>query len=604
MKNNIITSASFQKPQAKKFIQFLACAFCLLMMGTPLFAQFETTLGIASGNEESWDGKPIAGGSSILLSNTFSFGAGKILLSRLTGTGAQALNVTLHDATYPTVEFSGRAIESDLNATGAHTGYFITGQRKLAAGAQMILLRTDLNGNVTWARFLPSPSLDECGVSVERQSNGDVVATGRSLNPATNISKIVIARFTAAGGLVWCFRYGSSNNLSFVPTEACNGLHPSPNPGGAKFGVVAVTGSYTESGVDGNHTFLFLVNAATGAEIWRRTYNSGNLLDQGNDVVFKPAANQFDADRYMIVGSSGFVHPSVWVVRVTPSNGAGSGSVYSAGVYNSGFIARSVTLSVHSSGTRAALAGTIIGMSQAGNPFFSRAWAMELPFTNNAAPTWTYYYSASDPNGLASESISRITGANPGYLITCGDHLSGSPNFDTHAIRVFADGKHNLADCPEVSLPVTRTAAGTYTTRTNNKEGVSFWNTLSTVRTVRTLVQQSCDGVPFTGGSGERSNENGTATVSLGTEAPTAAIFPNPSSPGMSVRLGVQVPQAQSLTFQIFDLTGKRVFVETKTVEGGYQELDLPSENLVSGAYFVRLQAPDLNLTLKLVVNE
>lgn len=604
MKNSIITSASFQKPQAKKFIHYLAYAFCLLITGTPLFAQFETTLGIASGNEESWDGKPIAGSNSILLSNTFSFGPGKILLTKLKNTGVQSLNVTLHDATYPTVEFSGRAIEPDLNATGAHTGYFITGQRRLASGAQMILLRTDLNGVVTWARFLPSPSLHECGVSVERQSNGDVVATGRSLNPATNISRIVMARFTAAGGLVWCFRYGSSNNLSFVPAEACNGLRPSPNPGGGMIGVVAVTGRYTVTGVDGNHTFLFLVNASTGAEIWRQTYNSGNLLDEGLDVVYKPAANQFDTDKYMVVGASGGIHPSVWVVRVTPSNGAGVGSIYAAGVYNSAFIARSVTLSVHSSGTRAALAGTIIGMSQPGNPFFSRAWAMELPFSNTALPTWTYYYSASDPIGSASESISRITGANPGYLITCGDHLIGSPNFDVHAIRVFADGKHNLADCPEVSLPVTRTAAGTYTTRPNNKEGVSFWNTLSTVRTVRTLVQQSCDGVPLTGGSGERSNENGTTTVSLGTETPTAAIFPNPNTSGMSVRLGVQVPQAQSLTIQIFDLTGKRVFVETKTVEGGYQELDLPSENLVSGAYFVRLQAPDLNMTLKLVVNE
>ncbi len=576
----------------------------LVVFVRPAFSQvFETTLGIASGHEECWDGKPIASSNSTLLSNTTSFGgASKILLTRLNANGSQNLNVTLHDASLPGNEFSARSIEYDNNATGGHIGYFITGRRIVGGKGQMTLLRTDLNYNVTWAKFLPSTAggvtLDECGVSVERQSNGDVVATGRSLNPSTNISRIIMARFTSAGAFVWCFRYGSTNTLSFIPDEACNGLRPSPNPGGGNFGTVAVTGRYTETGVDGNHTFLFLVNATNGAEIWRKTYHSGNTNDEGLDVVYKPAANEFDVAQFMVVGYSGGVHPSVWVVRVNASTGAGAGTVYTAGVYNSGFMARAVALSTHSSGTRAVLAGTIIGLTKPGNPFFSRVWAMELPFAA-ALPTWTYYYESSNPQGSGNESISRITGTNPGYLITGGDKLIGSANYDEHAIRVLATGKHGLADCPEVSLPVSKTTAGTQLTRDNSKDPFSVWQPLSITRYIRTLVQESCDGVPLGGDTGEREE----AVPQFNGENLEAKISPNPSGAGTAVRLAVQLQARQMLSVQIFDLTGKQVFAATHELDEGYRELELPTENLASGAYFVRVQSRELNRTLKWVVN-
>ena len=161
-------------------------SWCFLLFGALLFAApvhaqlFETTLGIAATQEEAQDSKPINGGKYIVLANTQSFGpANMISLTRLNAAGVQEMTVTLNDQNNPAVPYFGTAIELDVNAAGAQTGYFIAGYRKSANVNQIILMRTDLNGLLTWLKVLPpANSHDERSVSVERQSNGDVTVVG------------------------------------------------------------------------------------------------------------------------------------------------------------------------------------------------------------------------------------------------------------------------------------------------------------------------------------------------------------------------------------------------------------------------------------------
>jgi len=187
-------------------------------------------------------------------------------------------------------------------------------------------------------------------------------------------------------------------------------------------------------------------------------------------------------------------------------------------------------------------------------------------------------------------------------LITCGDHLAGSAKFDEYAIRVNSAGKHALADCPEVALPTTRIAAGTYTTRTNNKED-AFWNSISTVvRTVRTLVQQSCDGVPFGGGSEDRSEESGTANGSLEADFSGIKISPNPFT--LTTTLTYSLPSEQPVDIQIFNAVGNLVAqpVQQALQAAGEHEETFEASNLPAGVYFLVMQTGGQKVTKRLVI--
>jgi hypothetical protein len=122
-------------------------------------------------------------------------------------------------------------------------------------------------------------TLEECGVSLERQSNGDIIAVGTSANYETGNNRFIVARLRPNGTLVWCNRYGSVQGLQFYPNESCNGLRNG-------MPVIAVVGQVLENGQ--GHTFLSCIRADNGLELWRRRYDSNGYHDDGNDVVPHP----------------------------------------------------------------------------------------------------------------------------------------------------------------------------------------------------------------------------------------------------------------------------------------------------------------------------
>ncbi|MBC7774000.1 MAG: T9SS type A sorting domain-containing protein [Phycisphaerae bacterium] len=589
----------------KLIFKIFALIFCCFYFQTAQ-AQ-ESTFGNITNQEEATDGKPIPANKSIVLANTLSFGTSKICLTRLNALGAVEMFATIQQGSF---QYFGKSIDLDYTGT-THTGYFITGARQLTGGLrQLILIRTDLNGTPIWTKMLPNVdgvAVDECGVSVERQSNGDVVVVGSSNK--SGFFKIVMARFSMAnnGTLLWCYRYGSDLGLSFEPAEACNGMRPSPNPGAPPVAVIAVTGKYTKAGPSYYHTFLFLVNAQSGTEIWRQTYNSIDAQDEGLDVVYKPAANEFDPAQYMVVGQKGIDgHPNVWVVRANASSGAGTGAIYNAaGLWYGGFVARGVSLSLHSSGTRAVVCGSILGFSKPSDPslFINRTFAMELPFAAGSAATWAHYYNASDPIYNVSESISRIpaSSATPaGYFITGASLFGGSAYYNQHAIRTNSTGKLGLADCPEVPF-LTAVASGMTTTlKGNNKVAVTSWNTDSPNRTTRIFIQQRCDGVPFGGGDAEGRSDENEVPVFASSEA---KLFPNPVIGNQPAQLSIEMAQTEIAQVEVFDITGKQIWAFEGVLDNGYQEMELPTNQWTSGVYLVRLQSTVLNKTLKLIVN-
>jgi len=456
-----------------------------LILATVFFATnanaqlFETTLGIAATQEEAQDSKPINGGKYIVLANTQSFGpANMISLTRLNAVGVQEMTVALNDQNNPNVPYFGTAIELDINAAGAHTGYFISGYRKTGTVNQIILMRTDLNGALTWLKILPPANLhDERSVSVERQANGDVTVVGNARNTSNGVNSFVVARFSSAGAQIYSFRYvtGSTGSpgTGFEALEACNGFR-------ANIAVVAVTGKTN------SHTFLSVINAANGTELWRRIYNSGMPQDQGTDVVYKAANGAAEPAAFMIVGAAGVPHPSMWVVRVDPINGISNSKVYTPGISYSGFSATAVTLDI--TGTKAAIAGRLITQPMPAG-FLNATFAMVLPFYGTELPDWTRYYEGSNPAGPGKESISRITSG--GYFIGTGARLGGAAASDLHAIRVNANGENGTQGCDTEKLTATRVVAGTSQVVSFAKTA-SAWTNYVIARKTFTYKQESC----------------------------------------------------------------------------------------------------------------
>lgn len=459
-------------------------SWCFLLFGALLFAApvhaqlFETTLGIAATQEEAQDSKPINGGKYIVLANTQSFGpANMISLTRLNAAGVQEMTVTLNDQNNPAVPYFGTAIELDVNAAGAHTGYFIAGYRKSANVNQIILMRTDLNGLLTWLKVLPpANSHDERSVSVERQSNGDVTVVGNARNTSSGVNSFVVARFSSAGAQVYSFRYvaGTANPVGtgFEALEACNGFR-------ANVAVVAVTGRTN------SHTFLSCINAANGTEIWRRVYNSGMPQDQGSDVVYKAANGAAEPAAFMVVGSAGVPHPSMWVIRIDPLNGASNSKIYTPGIAYSGFSATAVTLDI--TGTKAAIAGRLVAATPPTS--LNATFAMVLPFYGTELPDWARYYEGSNPAGPGKESISRITSG--GYFIGSGARLSGALASDIHAIRINATGENGPDGCDVEKLTPTRVLAGTSEIASFTKTA-NAWTNYVVARKIFTYKQETC----------------------------------------------------------------------------------------------------------------
>jgi hypothetical protein len=98
-------------------------------LSTLCFSQFENTIGNLVGTDETSDTKPLPNGHTIMLANSTSFGADKILLTELDAAGNPVFFKSIFDPANPNVPYTGNSLELDLDAAGNPSGYFITGAK-------------------------------------------------------------------------------------------------------------------------------------------------------------------------------------------------------------------------------------------------------------------------------------------------------------------------------------------------------------------------------------------------------------------------------------------------------------------------------------------
>ena len=80
----------------------------------------------------------------------------------------------------------------------------------------------------------------------------------------------------------------------------------------------------------------------------------------------------------------------------------------------------------------------------------------------------------------------------------------------------------------------------------------------------------------------------------------TAEVYPNPASTRVMVSLSNE--KEETLTAQLFDVTGRVVMTETKTLNNGENNLEFNTANVTNGMYILELRTAEKSYNTKIVI--
>lgn len=147
-------------------------------------------------------------GGFIIAGTTSSFGnsMGDILLVRTDANG-----VVLWAKTYDSNLTDAMESGLSVNETGDH-GYIIAGSLTSSSdGVNAVLIRTDMNGTIQWANVFNNEAdgSDMIFTSARQLADGGVIATGYIDDFTSGYDQFFLVRTGTAGNLLWTKTYGS-----------------------------------------------------------------------------------------------------------------------------------------------------------------------------------------------------------------------------------------------------------------------------------------------------------------------------------------------------------------------------------------------------------
>ena len=218
------------------------------------------------------------------------------------GAGASIAKPTTQQSSSPEIEWihtfdsiiNDRAYYVDQTADG---GYIFTGSTVVTPPGytELLLVKTDGNGEVSWHRNFPIPLTNLYGTVVHQTTDGGYIIVGSV--GGSWLWDVQVTKVDANGDLVWQKSFGKSSG----PDHGSDILQTSD--GG--YIVLGDTSSYGQGGAD-----LWLIKlAADGTEQWNKT-----IGDTGFDF---PKSFAKTDDGYIIVGQTDAVDGmgDVWVVK-------------------------------------------------------------------------------------------------------------------------------------------------------------------------------------------------------------------------------------------------------------------------------------------------
>lgn len=203
-------------------------------------------------------------GSLVIAGYTYSYGAGQADIYLLkTDSGGNEIWSQVWGGTGWEYGFSAAPTRDGGAILVGYTTSFGAGSRDI------YLIKTDANGNESWAKTLGGAGLD-VGMAVIGTSDGNYVVAGYTESFGAGESDLYLVKVSADGDKVWDKTLGGTGpELGLSLIEASDG----------NYVIAGATGSHS------NNSDVYLVKTdAEGNELWAKTFNH-YTYERGNAVV-------------------------------------------------------------------------------------------------------------------------------------------------------------------------------------------------------------------------------------------------------------------------------------------------------------------------------
>ncbi len=142
-------------------------------------------------------------------------------------------------------------------------GYIVAGRTlSFGMGSNILLIKTDANGNIIWAKTYGGPSWDEAS-SVQQTSDGGYIVAGWTGSFGAGAGDIFLIKTDANGNLQWAKTYGGTNY------DTASSVQQTSDGG---YIVAGTTRSFGAGGSD-----FFLIKTDVNGNIqWAKTYGGTN----------------------------------------------------------------------------------------------------------------------------------------------------------------------------------------------------------------------------------------------------------------------------------------------------------------------------------------
>jgi hypothetical protein len=459
----------------------------------------------------------------------------------------------------------------------SNQGMILTGFSRNPNNKDMLVVRTDNNGDTLWSRIYENGGSDEA-YCVKEAMDGSIIIGGKKsitrLDAGGNIiwsyagdfyihevQQTLDGRFLCVGdsagvGLIWTiYQNGATNFAStfhFGSMTSFNSIRQTLDGGFIALGAVYNAGMVAVK-TDGGGNMQW-------SKVYTLPVSQAPGFDVGASVV------QVADSGYIIAGS--FIHNTLGGKRLFLGKIDQTGAMQWSKCY--GDLNRNIT---PDQVEVTADSGLIVFGTIDTATFDSRAWLMHTNATGDTL--WTREYGAGQ-NIQLTGGLELTAG---GFALSCRGANSDVSCF----IKTDANG---LSGCNEAHFPV---------------------STLNIAATTQLLPGNDYiySGLPYTSNNSVITSgitEN-ILCYSVGiTEAAddlSLEIYPNPSPGNFTIRFTSLFNEQAGFT--IYDALGKSVITEYMGVMAGKNEIRL-SEGLAEGIYFITLTGKELQVTKKLVI--
>ena len=236
-------------------------------------------------------------GGYIITGYTASYGAGKfdVWLIKMDSKGNEEWNRS----------FGGSNIDvgTDVQQTD-DGGYIITGVT-VSEGYDMLLLKTDANGNKVWMKTLKGGAGHDAGLAVRQVDDGGYVVTGYTFTTERSYD-VWLVKLDGNGNMEWDKKIGG------CCSDAGECIQLTDDGG---YIIVGITESY-----GCGHYDIWLIKVdSEGNEEWNKTFGGSHYEKIGYHNAIQRTAD----GGYIIIGctsSYGAGNYDAWVIKVVPAN--------------------------------------------------------------------------------------------------------------------------------------------------------------------------------------------------------------------------------------------------------------------------------------------